>query len=211
MQYVYNKLSDNEKTIAVEDGENQRMNENVLCPGLGDYLIVQARNNHWSNHRLHSACLRLPALEYYANRPSYFGSIHIHLDHIVFVDWIYLERLTGEQYLPTNVGLELHSELAPLVEDQVTADKALIEYCEAATPETLVSKVSFNLLDGTHYTEAVWSLLAHLFTHQIHHRGQVHDMLSATSVAPPQLDEFFLSSDLQLREADLKVLNLPVE
>ena len=155
--------------------------------------------------------MRLPAPEYYANRPSYFGSIHIHLDHIVFVDRLHLERLTGEQYLPTNVGLELHSELAPLVEDQVTADKALIEYCEAVTPETLVSKVSFNLLDGTHYTEAVWSLLAHLFTHQIHHRGQVHDMLSATSVAPPQLDEFFLSSDLQLREADLKALNLPVE
>jgi len=28
------------KTIAVEDGENQRMNENALSPGLGDYLIV---------------------------------------------------------------------------------------------------------------------------------------------------------------------------
>ena len=71
--------------------------------------------------------------------------------------------------------------------------------------------MSFNLLDGTHYTEIVWSLLALLFTHQIYHRGQVHDMLSATSVAPPQLDEFFLSSDLLLRETDLKALNLPVE
>ncbi len=121
------------------------MNENALCPGLGDYLIAQARNNHWSNHRLHSACLRLPASEYYANRPSFFGSIHIHLDHIVFVDWLYLERLTGEQYLPADVGDELHNELAPLVEDQVTADRALIEYCDAATPEILASEVSFKL------------------------------------------------------------------
>jgi len=195
----------------VEDSEDQRMNENALCPGLGDYLIAQAKNNHWSNHRLHSACLRLPTPEYYANRPNFFGSIHLHLDHIVFVDWLYLERLTEEQYLPADVGDELHSELAPLVEDQVTADRALIEYCEAATPETLASKVSFKLLDSTQYTESVWSVLAHLFTHQIHHRGQVHDMLSATSVAPPQLDEFFLSSDLPLREAELKALNLPIE
>ena len=187
------------------------MNGNALCPGLGDYLIAQARNNHWSNNRLHSACLRLPATEYYQNRPSFFGSIHIHLDHIVFVDWLYLERLTGEQYLPADVGEELHSELAPLVEDQVTADRSLIKYCEAAKPETLASKVSFKLLDGTQYTGAVWSVLAHLFTHQIHHRGQVHDMLSATSVAPPQLDQFFLSFDLPLREAELKVLNLPIE
>jgi uncharacterized damage-inducible protein DinB len=187
------------------------MNENVLSPGLGDYLIAQARNNHCSNYRLHSACLRLPTSEYYANRASFFGSIHIHLDHIVFVDWLYLERLTGEQYLPTDVGQELHSGLAPLVEDQVRADRALIKYCEAAKPETLASKASFKLLDGTQYTEAVWSLLAHLFTHQIHHRGQVHDMLSATSVAPPQLDQFFLSSDLPLRESELKALNLPIE
>ena len=187
------------------------MNGNALCPGLDDYLIAQARNNHWSNYRLHSACLRLPATEYYQNRPSFFGSIHIHLDHIVFVDWLYLERLTGEQYLPADVGEELHSGLAPLVKDQVRADRALIKYCEAAKPETLASKVSFKLLDGTQYTETVWSVLAHLFTHQIHHRGQVHDMLSATSVMPPQLDQFFLSSDLSLREAELKALKLPIE
>ena len=187
------------------------MTGNTLRPELGDYLIAQARNNHWSNNRLHSACLHLPASEYYANRPSFFGSIHIHLDHIVFVDWLYLERLTGEQYLPGKVGNELHSELASMVEDQVTADRTLIEYCETVTPETLSSTVSFKLLDGTQYTEAVWSVLAHLFTHQIHHRAQVHDMLSATSVAPPQLDEFFLSSDLPLREAELKAMNLPIE
>ena len=186
------------------------MNENASPPGLGAYLIAQARNNHWSNHRLHSACLRLPASDYFANRPSFFGSIHIHLDHIVFVDWFYLECLTGEHHLPGDVGEELHSELAPLVEDQVKADRALIGFCEAATPETLASTVSFQLEDGTQYTEAVWSVLAHLFTHQTHHRGQVHDMLSATSVAPPQLDEFFLRSDLLLRKAELKTLKLPI-
>ena len=120
----------------MEGGENQQMNENELCPGLSDYLIVQSRNNHWSNHHLHSACLSLPTTEYFANRQSYFGSIHSHLDHIVFIDWLYLERLTGEQYLPINVGVELHSEIAPLVQDQVTADKALIEYCEAATSDS---------------------------------------------------------------------------
>ena len=59
--------------------------------------------------------------------------------------------------------------------------------------------------------DANFARKSHLFTHQIHHRGQVHDMLAATSVAPPQLDQFFLSSDLPLRAAELKVLNLPIE
>ena len=31
----------------------------------------------------------------------------------------------------------------------------------------------------------------HLFNRQTHHRGQVHDQLSQTSVAPPPLDLIF--------------------
>ena len=42
------------------------------------------------------------------------------------------------------------------------------------------------------FHERIGDILAHLFQHQIHHRGQAHAMLSGTSVAPPQLDEFFL-------------------
>ena len=43
--------------------------------------------------------------------------------------------------------------------------------------------------------ERVSYLLAHLFQHQIHHRGQAHAMLSGAGVSPPQLDEFFLDYD----------------
>jgi uncharacterized damage-inducible protein DinB len=49
-------------------------------------------------------------------------------------------------------------------------------------------------------------LLSHLFEHQIHHRGQVHAMLSGTSIAPPQLDEFFCAGESGLRAADFAEL-----
>jgi uncharacterized damage-inducible protein DinB len=51
-------------------------------------------------------------------------------------------------------------------------------------------------------------VLAHLFQHDIHHRGQVHAMLAGTRVAPPQLDEFFLAQDAPLRAAELEALGL---
>jgi uncharacterized damage-inducible protein DinB len=54
------------------------------------------------------------------------------------------------------------------------------------------------------------NVLLHLLEHQIHHRGQVHAMLSGTPVAPPQLDEFFLADELPLREAELRELGLPL-
>jgi uncharacterized damage-inducible protein DinB len=31
----------------------------------------------------------------------------------------------------------------------------------------------------------------HLFNHQTHHRGQIHDQLSQTNVPPPSLDLIF--------------------
>ena len=49
-------------------------------------------------------------------------------------------------------------------------------------------------------------LLLHLFQHQIHHRGQAHEMLSGTSAPPPQLDEFFSVAEAPLRGVEFNEL-----
>ena len=49
-------------------------------------------------------------------------------------------------------------------------------------------------------------VLAHLFMHQTHHRGQAHAMLAGTSVKPPQLDEFLMPSDASYRVSDMAAL-----
>ena len=49
-------------------------------------------------------------------------------------------------------------------------------------------------------------VLSHLFQHQTHHRGQVHGMLSASSVKPPQLDEFIVGDDQPARAEDMALL-----
>ena len=54
-------------------------------------------------------------------------------------------------------------------------------------------------------------ILAHLFQHQIHHRGQAHAMLAGTSVKPPQLDEFFCTGEASLREQDFAELGFSEE
>ena len=56
--------------------------------------------------------------------------------------------------------------------------------------------------------ESIARLLAHLFQHQIHHRGQVHAMLAGTPVAPPQLDEFFCANEAHLRARELAEIGL---
>lgn len=159
------------------------------------YLLRQAENNRWSNHRLLSACAALPEAACFAARPSFFGSIHKALDHILQVDWLYLGRLTGQVLLPPDTPDPMHETLANLMADQTRADAALIAFCAELTPARTTEVVRFHLRNGDAYAERTADVLAHLFQHQIHHRGQVHDMLSATVVAPPQLDEFFMAGD----------------
>jgi uncharacterized damage-inducible protein DinB len=54
-------------------------------------------------------------------------------------------------------------------------------------------------------------ILAHLFQHQIHHRGQAHAMLAGTRVKPPQLDEFYCTGEAHLRAADFAALGFTEE
>jgi uncharacterized damage-inducible protein DinB len=49
-------------------------------------------------------------------------------------------------------------------------------------------------------------VLAHLFSHQTHHRRQAHAMLAGTPVALPQLDEFMMPSEAHLRREVLSAL-----
>ena len=77
-------------------------------------------------------------------------------------------------------------------------------------PITLTRRVDWTTVEGRQCSDPVHTVLAHLFLHQIHHRGQVHQMICTTDVPAPQLDEFFLSSDASLRRTELDQLGLGV-
>ena len=78
-----------------------------------------------------------------------------------------------------------------------------------AAPEWLAVEVAAQVSRGGEETaNPLHAALLHLLTHQMHHRGQVHDMLAQTDVAPPQLDEFFLAEDLSRRARELRDLGL---
>jgi len=171
-----------------------------------------ARNNARANHRLHEACARLGAEEYKARRISFFPSIHLTLDHILLVDWYYLDGLDngGRRWCELYaLGDEPCPTFAELQCEQVAADRRLIAYCEALAEDGVDAAVILNRRGDVQYPERTQDVLAHLFRHDIHHRGQVHAMLAGTAVPPPQLDEFFLEQDAPLRADDLRALAFP--
>ena len=176
---------------------------------LTEHLRAMARNNAWANHRLQEASAQLDEDGYKARRTSFFPSIHLTLNHILLVDWYYLDALDNggrrwrELYA---LGDEPCPTLAEVRREQAAADRRLIDACMALTDDRLDATVILNRPGDMQYPERIQDVLAHLFQHDIHHRGQVHAMLAGTSVAPPQLDEFFLRQDAPLRAADIRAL-----
>ncbi len=167
-----------------------------------------ARNNAWSNARLHRACAELGEAEYRAERVSFFPSIHLTLNHILTVDWYYFGCLTDDAALRARAQSdEPFADLAPLTAAQHESDRALVAFADALTTPDLDRLIVTERAGGRRPQERVSDVLMHLFQHDIHHRGQVHAMLSGTSVAPPQLDEFFLEQDAPLRAGEMDGLD----
>jgi uncharacterized damage-inducible protein DinB len=165
-----------------------------------------ARNNAWANYRLLAACARLAHDELHARRTSFFPTIMKTLNHILIVDWYYVDALANEGRGPSVFDSEEpFAELAPLQDAQRAVDRKLIALVEAIQ---LDREVRLQRSDHVQI-ERAGDVLLHLFQHQIHHRGQVHAMLAGTEVTPPQLDEFFLREELPLRERELEELGMP--
>ena len=159
-----------------------------------------ARNNAWSNRRFHAACAKLSQADFEAPRTSFFPTLQATLNHIYTVDRYYIDGLEGG-----GRGLALlenpipHPRMAELSTAKFGSDARLIRFCEALDDQGLEREIELDRGDEGLTKEKVHAVLAHLFMHQTHHRGQAHAMLSGTSVAPPQLDEFFLAYDLPRR------------
>ncbi len=176
---------------------------------LADHLRRMAQNNLWSNDRLYRAVLALRPGEFEATRTSFFPSIKETLNHILSVDLFYIDMVEEG-----GVGLAIfdrwrdHDDPSGLAAAQAEFDRRLLAFCTGLQEVDLDRRVPTDRGDAGKICERIGDLLAHLFVHDIHPRGQVHAMLSATSVAPPQLDEFFLDYDLRLRRDEVLRLGL---
>lgn len=185
---------------------------------LSRHLAAEACNNAWSNHRLLKACCELTPEEFVAKRTSFFPSIKATLNHILTVDWYYVEVLDRSLAgLPPAENPRRHFDprepfeaCADLSREQRAVDRRLVALCESLTDERLALPVLLPRREGV-VRDTMERILAHLFQHQIHHRGQVHAMLAGTNVKPPQLDDFYCANDAPLRVSDFAELGFSEE
>ena len=136
---------------------------------LFDYTI-------WANHRMMRACATIPVDDYKRELGASFGSIRGTLTHMMWSEWIWLERWKGL----SPAGPPDESELADVValrdrwkviEDHRRA------WLEALPADGAAEVVRYKNTKGEAFRAPLWQLVQHVANHSTYHRGQVTSLL----------------------------------
>src|SRR6267154_2009640 len=148
-----------------------------------------ASYNRWANSRLYAAALDLSDQAYRLHIGVLFSSMHGTLNHLLLTDRLWLKRLTGEGEHPNQLNAIIHDDLRALALTRADEDDRIIHYVASLDDSMLDGLQKYATTSGKPFEQKRRDILAHLFNHQTHHRGQAHTILSiCTGKEPPQLD-----------------------
>jgi uncharacterized damage-inducible protein DinB len=156
---------------------------------LATQFQTLARYNAWANRALYDAAGNLSDAECQKDRgAAYFGSILKTLNHLLVVDRLWFPRLKGIS--PSNVRLDqiLHDDLGELRAAREAEDARIVAQVDAMGEAALAADCAFRDTKGKPWTMPAWQILATVFNHETHHRGQVHALLKDAGTEPPSLD-----------------------
>ncbi len=156
------------------------------------YVRIFARYNAWQNENLIAAADMLDAVARTAERGAFFGSIEATFNHLLWADRIWMHRLAG---LPRPNARSI-AESVQEVPDWpafVAARRSMDAEIEAWAETLTEADVGGDLIwfsgsAGRELSRSTGLVVAHLFNHQTHHRGQLHAMLTAAGATPGDTD-----------------------
>ena len=156
---------------------------------MRDHLCRMARYNRWANQRLYQACSKLSDGAYFEPSGMFFGSIHGTLNHIIVADRAWLSRIEENPSPGLKLDDRPFNDLNTLKAARIQEDDHMIDLTLSYSEADMGTIISYRTItqpaDISTPLHLCW---LHLFNHQTHHRGQIHDQLSQTDVPPPSLD-----------------------
>jgi len=153
--------------------------------------------NRWANAQVYDACSTLTNEEYRVDKGAFFGSAHRTLNHLLAADRIWMKRITGNGEAPNALDAVLHEEFGDLRLARVAEDRRIIDVVDGLSEDQLAASFTYTPISNpVPITQPLAPVLAHLFNHQTHHRGQVHTILTAMDKPSLVLDlVYFLRGD----------------
>ena len=163
---------------------------------LKSHFLMMARYNGWANARLYRMADQLSDEQYQMDVGAFFKSLHGTLNHLMVADRIWMHRLTGKGDHPNRLDAIVFDNLASLGVARQAEDARIIAYVQGLSTSQLDEVLHFKTMNGTPQAQPLREILAHVFNHQTHHRGQAHTILTVLGVAEPDpLDLFIMQRE----------------
>jgi uncharacterized damage-inducible protein DinB len=149
------------------------------------HFVMMARYNAWANARLLRMAGALQDELYRREVGAYFKSLHGTLNHLLAADRIWMHRLTGVGDFPNTLNAILFDDLPSLRDARVAEDGRIIHFVEGLDDSSFEEACAYRTLSGAPQRQLRREILAHLFNHETHHRGQAHAILTVLGVIEP--------------------------
>ena len=153
-----------------------------------NHFNTMAAYNRWANTRLYDACAGLGNADRKRDRAAFFGSIHNTLNHILVGDRAWLARIEGLADGGIALNTVLFDDFDELRGARAAEDDRIDRVLDAMSEDRMAGDLAYSNLAGTPFRTPMRLVWTHVFNHQTHHRGQVHDMLNRAGTEPPELD-----------------------
>jgi uncharacterized damage-inducible protein DinB len=156
---------------------------------MKSHFVQFSSYNKWANARLYEAVLALDEVDYQRDVGAFFESLLGTLNHLLLTDRIWMKRLTGEGEHPDRLDAIIHEDRLQLALARADEDERIVRFVGSLDETAISSSLKYSTTSGQAFEQTRAEILAHLFNHQTHHRGQAHTILSiCTGEEPPSLD-----------------------
>lgn len=162
------------------------------------FAQTMARYNAWQNQWMFGATANLSNAAREADRGAFFGSIRATLSHLMWGDLMWMARFDGGPLPGGGIGASPDRfDWETLWTERPTLDARIIAWAESVTAEDIAGDLTwYSGALGRDMTKP-WALcIMHVFNHQVHHRGQVHAMLTAAGARPADTDLPFMPDEV---------------
>lgn len=159
---------------------------------------MMARYNRWQNDNLLTAASQLTDADRQAPRGAFFGSIQQTFSHLLWADRAWIGRFTDTALPGGGIAdsVSLIEDWGSFRQDRAQMDQRIIEWADTVAPDWFAGEISwFSGALGRQMTRPRRELVAQLFNHQTHHRGQIHAMLTAAGARPGDTDLPFMPDE----------------
>lgn len=160
-----------------------------------DYCQTMARYNAWQNAQMYEAMQGLDHDALWQERGAFFGSVLGTANHLLWGDRMWMARFNGGS--PPDQKLPESATLTPTLDawwaERLRMDRRMVLWAGNLRSIDLIGEMRwYSGAKGGEVSAPVGHLVAHMFNHQTHHRGQIHAMLTAAGQGAPVSDLFLM-------------------